>query len=68
MPVLESDTDIVDSSFCQEFCPQMSEPKEILKNLVYLCKQSGLHYLNDRCADQNGNNHDNRWLWASTVY
>ena len=63
MPVL--DTDIIDSSFCQEFCPQMSEPKEILKNLVYLCKQSGLQSLmNDRCADQNG---DNRWLWASTV-
>ena len=51
MPVLN--TKIVDPTLCQQFCPRMSEPERILKNLVYLCKQSGLRSLmNDSCTDQ----------------
>ena len=51
MPILN--TKVVDSSVCRQFCPQMSEPRKILKNLVYLCQESGLPSLmNDRCADQ----------------
>ena len=51
MPVLN--TKVVDPTFCQKLCPQMSEPEKILKNLVYLCKQNGLQSLtNDWCTDQ----------------
>ena len=51
MPLLN--TEVVNPSCCHQFCPQMSEPQKILKNLVYLDKESGLQSLmNDRYADQ----------------
>ena len=51
MPILN--TRVVDSIYCKKFCPQISERQNILKNLVYLYKQSGLQSLmNDEYADQ----------------